>query len=102
MNRHGSIIQMNEPDTVVITQVSTLKEAIIGWFDDEMRQRSNESDDIMLDQAVVMKRLGKSRATLLRWDKSGYLTCYKRGGRNQYRLSDVERIEKGKGYGEGV
>lgn len=64
MIRQSQLSQMNEPDTVVITQVCTLKDAIIGWFDDEMKKRSKESEDIMLDQAVVMKRLGKSRATL--------------------------------------
>lgn len=49
----------------------------------------------MLDESAVLKRLGKSRATLWRWNASGYLTCYKIGGKNCYKQSDVERIEKG-------
>ena len=44
--------------------------------------------------AAVLQMLGKSRSTLWRWDKSGYLPCYKKGGRNEYRLSDVERVQK--------
>jgi hypothetical protein len=39
--------------------------------------------------------LRKSRATLWRWNASGYLPCYKLGGKNQYKQSDVERIDKG-------
>ena len=49
----------------------------------------------MIDEAVVIKRLRKSRATLWRWNASGYLPCYKLGGKNQYKQLDVERIEKG-------
>ena len=51
--------------------------------------------DAMLDESAVLQRLGKSRATLWRWNASGYLTCYKVGGKNCYKQSDVERIEKG-------
>lgn len=50
---------------------------------------------MMLDEATVRHRLGKSHATLWRWNKSGYLTCHKVGGKNCYKLSDIERIEGG-------
>ena len=59
----------------------------------QTQKKANE--DVMIDEAIVIHRLRKSRATLWRWNASGYLPCYKLGGKNQYKLSDVERIEKG-------
>ncbi|MCH5226577.1 MAG: helix-turn-helix domain-containing protein [Muribaculaceae bacterium] len=48
---------------------------------------------LTVDEAA--SRLGVSRSTLWRWDKEGYLTKIKRGKKNTYRLSDVERIING-------
>ena len=48
---------------------------------------------LTVDEAAL--RLGVSRSTLWRWDKEGYLTKIKRGKKNTYRLSDVERIING-------
>lgn len=84
-----------QPDTVVVTSVGTLKSAIKQWTAEQIEEWTAKNEDIMLDEAAVLKRLGKSRATLWRWNVSGYLTCYKVGGKNCYKQSDVERIEKG-------
>ena len=81
------------PDTVVITSVDTLKSAFQQWAEEQAR--STAAKEMMLDEATVRHRLGKSHATLWRWNKSGYLTCHKVGGKNCYRLSDIERIEGG-------
>ncbi len=84
-----------QPDTVVITSVETLKSAIKQWTAEQIEEWTAKENDVMLDEATVLKRLGKSRATLWRWNASGYLICYKVGGKNCYKQSDVERIEKG-------
>lgn len=83
------------PDTVVITSVEVLKSAFRQWVAEQMEERTAKEKEVMLDEASVLKRLGKSRATLWRWNTSGYLPCCKVGGKNCYRQSDIERIEKG-------
>ena len=85
----------SQSNTVVITTVGILKSAFLEWADELAQSREEAERDVMIDEAVVIRRLRKSRATLWRWNASGYLPCYKRGGKNQYKLSDVERIEKG-------
>lgn len=84
-----------QSNTVVITTVDVLKSAFLEWADEMIQARLAAEKDVMIDEAAVIQRLRKSRATLWRWNASGYLTCYKLGGKNQYKLSDVERIEKG-------
>ena len=88
-------LNLEDCNTVVMMNLGTLKDAFQQWLNEQEQARLEQNRDMMLDQAVVMERLRKSRATLFRWDRSGYLPCYKNGGRNQYKLSDVERIEKG-------
>ena len=85
----------SQNEILVITSVETLKEAFQQWAEEQEQIRLAIANDVMLDESVVLQRLGKSRATLWRWNTSGYLTCYKIGGKNCYKQSDVERIEKG-------
>ena len=85
----------SQSETLVITSVETLKEASQLWAEEQEQIRSATANDAMLDESTVLQRLCKSRATLWRWNASGYLTCYKIGGKNCYKQSDVERIEKG-------
>lgn len=89
------MLDSSPSNTVVITTVDVLKSAFLEWADEMMQAQKKANEDVMIDEAVVIQRLRKSRATLWRWNASGYLPCYKLGGKNQYKLSDVERIEKG-------
>lgn len=41
----------------------------------------------------VCERLGKTRATIWRWDRSGYLRGQRFGGRLRYAESEVARVE---------
>ena len=89
------MLDSSQSNTVVITTVDVLKSAFLEWADEMIQAHKKANEDVMIDEAVVIKRLRKSRATLGRWNTSGYLPCYKLGGKNQYKQSDVERIEKG-------
>lgn len=89
------MLDPSQSNTVVITTVDVLKSAFLEWADELARSRKEAEDDVMIDEAVVIRRLQKSRSTLWRWNASGYLPCYKLGGKNRYKLSDVERIEEG-------
>ena len=90
-----SMLDSAQSNTVVITTVDVLKSAFLEWVDEMIQTQKKANEDVMIDEAIVIHRLRKSRATLWRWNASGYLPCYKLGGKNQYKLSDVERIEKG-------
>ena len=74
----------SQSNTVVITTVGVLKSAFFEWADELAQSRKEAENDVMIDEAVVIKRLRKSRATLWRWNANGYLPCYKLGGKNQY------------------
>ena len=90
-----SLMDSSESKTVVITTVDVLKSAFLAWSDEQEQERLKAATDVMIDEAVMIERLHKSRATLWRWNANGYLPCYKLGGKNQYKQSDVERLEKG-------
>ena len=89
-----SLLDDSQSNTVVITTVDVLKSAFHAWADELEQERRKAAKEIMVDEAEVLSRLRKSRATLWRWNVSGYLPCYKLGGTNPYKLSDVERLEK--------
>ena len=89
------MLKSSDSNTVVITTVDVLKSAFFAWADEMAEARKEAEDDVMIDEASVLHRLKKSRATLWRWNANGYLPCSKLGGKNMYKLSDVVRIERG-------
>lgn len=91
------MLATGQPETVVVTNIGTLKEAFKMWAAEEMMARMVSEEDVMISEKAAMEMLGKSRSTLWHWNNSGYLACYKKGGRNEYKLSDVERVRKGIG-----
>ena len=88
--------ESRQPETIVVTSIETLKTAFQQWAEEQEQARRMDGHNAWLDETAVRQRLGKSHATLWRWNKSGYLTSYKIGGKNCYKLSDIERIEGGK------
>lgn len=47
-----------------------------------------------LTQDEVSAKLQVDKSTLWRWDKSGYLSKCRVGGKVRYRLSDIEKLMK--------
>ena len=88
------MLATGQPETVVVTNIGILKEAFKMWAAEEAKARMASDEDVMITEKAAMEMLGKSRSTLWHWNNSGYLVCYKKGGRNEYRLSDVERVRK--------
>lgn len=60
-------------------------------------QRENKPE-VYLTAEETAKRLKVDRSTLWRWNKEGYLVSTKVGSKVRYKLSDVERIQKGEVY----
>lgn len=94
MKNEISILKQCE-DAVVVASVGTLKEAFRQWSHEHHAELAASQEEVLIDEKETLRRLRVSRSTLYRWDKVGYLVYRKRGGKNCYRLSDVERLEKG-------
>lgn len=82
------------PESIIVTSVGVLKSAFLQWNREQIQAREAMKEEVMLDEIEVLERLGKSHATLWRWNNSGYLPRYKLGGKNRYKESDVLRIMK--------
>lgn len=82
------------PESIIVTSVGVLKSAFLQWNIEQIQAREAMKEEVMLDEIEVLERLGKSHATLWRWNNSGYLPRYKLGGKNRYKESDVLRIMK--------
>lgn len=60
------------------------------------KEKDNEGNELVTcDQAYAL--LSKTRPTLWRWDKTGYLKPVRVGAANMYRRSDIDAILKSKG-----
>ena len=55
--------------------------------------RTSKEETVWLSIEQVAQRLGVNKATLWRWNKTGYLSGTKFGAKVRYKESDVERIE---------
>lgn len=61
---------------------------------DEEKRRSVPAPETYLTQDEVSAKLQVDKSTLWRWDKSGYLSKCRVGGKVRYRLSDIEKLMK--------
>lgn len=71
-----------------------LERVVQNAIDKLLEQRENKPE-VYLTTEETAKRLQVNRSTLWRWNKEGYLVSIKVGSKVRYKLSDVERIQKG-------
>lgn len=64
--------------------------------DEFTTEEERQNHNTFLTTEAACKMLGKTRGTLWRWEKAGYLTPVKIGKTFKYRLSDVLKIKEGK------
>ncbi|HNX67432.1 MAG TPA: helix-turn-helix domain-containing protein [Bacteroidales bacterium] len=57
----------------------------------ERLRKSNEDALLTIEEAMALLKV-KNRATLWRWEKSGYLIPLRSGKRCLYRKSDIEHL----------
>lgn len=72
---------------------SQLIEKVRGEF---ISEEDRKNQNTYLTTEAVCEMLGKTRSTLWRWEKAGYLVPIKVGKTLKYRLSDVLKIKEGK------
>ena len=65
-NNEDQTIATSLPETVVVTNVDTLKSAFKQWAMEEAEQRQSADKELMLSEQAVLQMLGKSRSTLWR------------------------------------
>ena len=66
-------------------------ECIVQNAIDKLLEQRENKPEVFLTAEETAKRLKVNRSTLWRWNKEGYLV----GSKVRYKLSDVERIQKG-------
>lgn len=80
--------------TLMIVSKDDLEGIIQNAIDKLLEQREHKPE-VFLTAEETAKRLTVDRSTLWRWNKEGYLVANKVGNKVRYKLSDVERIQKG-------
>ena len=78
----------------MIVSQDDLERVVQNAIDKLLEQRENKPE-VYLTAEETAKRLQVDRSTLWRWNKEGYVVCATVGSKVRYKLSDVERIQKG-------
>lgn len=82
--------------TLMVIKAEDLKKAICETVSETRRQMENEvamsKSETYLTGQQVQDKLNVSRTTLWNWRKEGYLVPIEIGGKNRYKLSDINTI----------
>ncbi|MDR3705332.1 MAG: helix-turn-helix domain-containing protein [Paludibacteraceae bacterium] len=62
----------------------------------ETALKKSETNEVYYSPAEVAKTLQVDLSTLWRWEKQGYLTGVRVGGKKRYRQTDLNKILEGK------
>lgn len=84
--------------TLMIVSKDDLESVVQNAVDRVLEQREHKPE-VYLSAEETAKRLKVDRSTLWRWNKEGYLISNKVGNKVRYKLSDIERIQRGEVYG---
>ena len=90
----------NSVATLIMIKPEDLKQTIINVVDEARRRMEKEialnNSEVLLTTKQVTERLSISRTTLWHWGKKGYVIPVVIGGKQRYKLSDVNTILQGK------
>ena len=87
-------LRSKNSQTLMIVSQDDLERVVQNAIDKLLEQRENKPE-VYLTAEETAKRLQVDRSTLWRWNKEVYLVSTKVGSKVRYKLSDVERIQKG-------
>mgnify|MGYP003623299785 CR=1 FL=1 len=79
---------------LMIVSLEDLERVVQKAIGELLDQRENKPE-VDLTAEETAKRLEVDRSTLWRWSKENYLVAVKWGNKVRYKLSDVERVQKG-------
>ncbi len=90
--------EMNEKDfSLYLMKKEDLKEVfceLIKGLLDGVEKPRKEEEDTFLSTYQAMQMLGRSRPTLWRWEKDGYLVPVRQSGKPRYSLKDINKVLK--------
>ena len=95
-HKYDERIQQKHTDTMIVSK-DDLENVVQNAVNRLLEKRENKPE-VYLSVEETARRLKVDRSTLWRWNKDGYLTTTKVGNKVRYKLSDVERIQKGEVY----
>ena len=85
--------------TLVVMRAEDLKQTIVDCINETKRNMERDialnNSDVLLTTNQVIERLSISRTTLWHWVKKRYIIPVEIGGKQRYKLSDVNAILKG-------
>ena len=85
--------------TLVVMKADDLKQTIIETVKEAKRNMEKDialnNSEVLLTTNQVLERLSISRTTLWHWVKKRYIIPVEIGGKQRYKLSDVNAILKG-------
>jgi len=86
-------IKMSQVQLINLS-ITDLKCLISDVMKQELSSVPKSSPDRLVSPKETSEMLGIDLSTLYRWDKLGYLTKIKIGGKVRYRLSDIQKLLK--------
>ena len=86
-------IKMSQVQLINLS-ITDLKCLISDVMKQELSGVPKSNPDRLLSPKETGEMLGIDLSTLYRWDKLGYLTKIKIGGKARYRLSDIQNLLK--------
>ena len=85
--------------TLVVMRAEDLKQTIVDCINETKRNMERDialnNSEVLLTTNQVIERLSISRTTLWHWVKKRYIIPVEIGGKQRYKLSDVNAILKG-------
>lgn len=79
----------------LVINVLDLKEAFLQWSEEAEANKVVEKKEVYKTVEEAAEMLHRTRNSLWRWAKSGYLVPVKVGAKLFYRMSDIEKLMEG-------
>ena len=87
---------VSQGNVQLVLSASDLKELLLGLMAEvsQKNEDQEEKEDVEMSSDEVAKRLGVTKTTLWRWQKTGYLIPTKVGRKCFYHSSQIEKLMK--------
>lgn len=92
----NELIKSKTPNLQLVIGITDLKEFAIEIVDEVLSQNiEKEKEEKYLTTRETANKIGCDISTLWRWNKAGYLSSIKVGGKVRYRESDIRKVMEG-------